>query len=97
MSFNGKRWGSSVVLPLISLVGRELESRTGPFQERSKKVLIVMFAGDVEKDLFDDRKLCEGVLKVARVRNRGVLLKIINGGVGILSAIWWGSIIFVIL
>ena len=32
----GKRWGSSVVLPLISLVGRELESRTGPFQEISK-------------------------------------------------------------
>ena len=56
MPFNGKRWGSSVVLPFTSLVGRELESKTGPFQERSKKVLIVMFAGDVEKGLFDDMK-----------------------------------------
>ena len=50
-----------------------------------------MFAGDVEKGLFDDIKLCEGVLRVARVRNRGVLLKI-NGGVEILSAIWWGKL-----
>ena len=50
-----------------------------------------MFAGDVEKVLFDDdRKLCEGVLRVARVRNRGVLK--INGGVEILSAIWWGKL-----
>ena len=40
-------------LPFISLVGRELASRTGPCQVRSKKTLIVMFAGDVEKVLVD--------------------------------------------
>ena len=94
MSLNGKRWGSNVVLPLMSLVGRELESKTGPFQETSKKTLIVMFAGDVEKGLFGDMKLCEGVLKVARVRNRGVVK--INGGVEILSAIWWGKSVYVL-
>lgn len=50
-----KRWGSNVILPLISLVLRELASRTGPCQETSKKTLIVMFAGEVEKVLlFDD-------------------------------------------
>ena len=61
--------------------------------------MIVIFAGDVEKDLFDDMKKCEGegegVLRVARVRNRGVLLKI-NGGVEILSAIWWGKLDMII-
>lgn len=55
-SFNGKRWGSDVFSPLISLVARELESRTGPCQETSKKTLIVMVAGEVEKDLVDGLK-----------------------------------------
>ena len=50
---NGKRWGSNDVLPLISLVTLWLASTTGPCQVRSKKTLIVMFAGDVEKVLVD--------------------------------------------
>lgn len=45
--------GSNDVLPFMSLVGRELASRTGPCQVRSKKTLTVMFAGDVEKVLVD--------------------------------------------
>lgn len=40
----------------MSLVGFELASRTGPCQETSKKTLIVMFAGDVEKGLIDGLK-----------------------------------------
>lgn len=44
---------ANVVLPLISLVGRELASRVGPCQETSKKTLMVMLAGDVEKVLVD--------------------------------------------
>ena len=51
--FDSERRGSSVVSPLISLVGRELESKTGPCQETSKKTLIVMFAGEEEKVLLE--------------------------------------------
>ncbi len=46
------RWGK-LLLPLTSRVGFELASRTGPCQATSKKHLIVMFAGDVEKSLVD--------------------------------------------
>lgn len=51
--FDSERRGSSIVSPLISLVGRELESKTGPVQETSKKTLIVMFAGEEEKVLLE--------------------------------------------
>ena len=48
-----QKWGSNGVLPLTSLVARELASRTGPCQETSKKTLMVIFAGDIEKFLVD--------------------------------------------
>lgn len=50
------RWGSSLVSPLTSLVGRELASRIGPCQETSKKTLIVIFLDVVERVLFDGVK-----------------------------------------
>ena len=80
--------------PLTSLVAFELASRTGPFQEISKKTLTVMFAGDVEKVRFESL-MGEGdelrMRVLVRVRNRGVFENNVNGGVEILSAIWWGN------
>ena len=94
MRFHGERWGRhrNIDSPLISLVASELASRTGPCQETSKKTLMVIFAGDEEKDLLNGLMLLmKGCLRVVRVRNRGVLEYNENGGVESLSAIWWGK------
>lgn len=56
IAFNGRRWGKNNVSPFISEVDFDWASRTGPFQERSKKTLMVIFAGDEEKDLMDGLK-----------------------------------------
>ena len=51
---SGRKSGAADCLsPLTSLVGFELASRTGPSQDISKKTLMVMFAGDVEKFRLD--------------------------------------------
>lgn len=41
------------ISPLTSFVGLELASRTGPCQVTSKKVLMAIFADEVEKCLID--------------------------------------------
>ena len=56
---------------------------------------MVMFAGDEEKFRFDSLMGGRDERVIVRVRNRGVFENNINGGVEILSAIWWGNWIFI--
>ena len=79
---------------MISLVGFELASRTGPCQVTSKKHLIPMVDGDVENDLIDDGVECgkgrerevlvrrgsRGAVDLSGVRMRGRFAFIIFAG-----------------